>query len=222
MIFQKKSKYAHAKRSAESSTLSGPGGIHCRAMNSTNSNTEYTSTAIILHWLVAGLVIVQFVLANLGERAEDAEDLVRELALFANHRSVGITILVLAIIRLLWRWRNPPPPLPDCLPRWQVIASRTSHWSLYGILLAMPLSGWLMTSAGDVSVSWFSLVQLPDFVAPDHELHEAFEEVHKLLAKLLFVIASLHILAALKHRLFDKDGVLQRMLSAPGGIRGET
>lgn len=191
-------------------------------MNSTNSNTEYTPTAIILHWLVAALVVVQFVLANLGERAEDAEDLVRELALFANHRSVGITILVLAIIRLLWRWRNPPPPLPDCLPRWQVIASRISHWSLYGILLAMPLSGWLMSSAGDVSVSWFSLVQLPDFVAPDHELHEAFEEVHKLLAKLLFVLASLHILAALKHRLFDKDGVLQRMLSAPGGIRGET
>ncbi|MCH7636854.1 MAG: cytochrome b/b6 domain-containing protein [Proteobacteria bacterium] len=75
-------------------------------MNTTGSTTGYTATAKLLHWLVASLVVVQFVLANLAERAEDADDLVRELALFANHRSVGITILALIIIRLLWRWRN--------------------------------------------------------------------------------------------------------------------
>ena len=191
-------------------------------MNSANSNSEYTSTAKLLHWLVAGLVVVQFVLANLGERAEDADDLVRELALFANHRSVGITILTLIVIRLLWRWRNPAPRLPETVPRWQVTASRVSHYSLYGILLAMPVSGWLMSSAADVSVTWFNLVQMPDFVAVNHELHETFEEVHKLLAKLLFVIASLHILAALKHGVFDKDGVLQRMLPASETTDGET
>ncbi len=191
-------------------------------MNSTGSTTGYTSTAKLLHWLVASLVVVQFVLANLAERAEDADDLVRELALFANHRSVGITILALIIIRLLWRWRNPPPPLPDSVPRWQVIASRISHWSLYGILLVMPISGWLMTSAADVSVSWFGLVDLPDFVSPDHERHEFFEGIHELLTKLLFVIASLHILAALKHGLFDKDGVLQRMLPVSGKADGKT
>ena len=167
-------------------------------------------------------MVVQFVLANLGERAEDADDVVRELALFANHRSVGITILTLIIIRLLWRWQNPVPRLPETVPRWQVIASRVSHYSLYGILLAMPISGWLMSSAAEVSVTWFNLVQMPDFVAPNHELHEIFEEIHKLLAKLLFVIASLHILAALKHGLFDKDGVLQRMLPASETTDGET
>ena len=191
-------------------------------MNSAHSNKGYTSTAKLLHWLVAGLVVVQFVLANLGERAEDADDLVRELALFANHRSVGITILTLIIIRLLWRWRNPAPRLPETVPRWQVIASRVSHYSLYGILLAMPVSGWLMSSAGEDSVTWFNLVQLPDFVAPNHDVHEFFEGVHKLLAKLLFVIASLHIFAALKHGFFDKDGVLQRMLPASETSNGQT
>jgi len=176
----------------------------------------------MLHWLVAGLVVVQFVLANLAERAEDADDAVRELALFANHRSVGITILALVIIRLLWRWRNPAPRLPETMPRWQLTASKISHWSLYGILLVMPISGWLMSSAAEVSVSWFNVVQLPDFVAPNHDLHEIFEEIHELLATLLFVIASLHILAALKHGLFDKDGVLQRMLPASETNDGET
>ncbi len=191
-------------------------------MNSTGSTTGYTPTAKLLHWLVASLVAVQFVLANLAERAEDADYLVRELALFANHRSVGITILALIIIRLLWRWRNPPPPLPETVPQWQLMASRVSHYLLYGILLVMPISGWLMTSAADVSVSWFGLVDLPDFVSPDHERNEFFEGIHKLLAKLLFVIASPHILAALKHGLFDKDGVLQRMWSLSGTADGKT
>jgi len=191
-------------------------------MNTAPSNKSYTSTAKMLHWLVAGLVVVQFVLANLAERAEDADDAVRELALFANHRSVGITILALVIIRLLWRWRNPAPRLPETMPRWQLTASKISHWSLYGILLVMPISGWLMSSAAEVSVSWFNVVQLPDFVAPNHDLHEIFEEIHELLATLLFVIASLHILAALKHGLFDKDGVLQRMLPASETNDGET
>ncbi len=190
-------------------------------MKSANSPTEYTSTAKLLHWLVAGLVVIQLVLANLGESAEDADDLVRELALFANHRSVGITILTLIIIRLLWRWRNPAPRLPETVPRWQITASRVSHYSLYGILLAMPVSGWLMSSAADVSVTWFNLVQMPDIVAPDHELEEIFEEVHELLAKLLFVIASLHILAALKHGFFDKDSVLQRMLPGSETSNGQ-
>ncbi len=191
-------------------------------MNTTGSTSGYTAPAKLLHWLVASLVVVQIVLANLAERAEDADDLVSELALFANHRSVGITILALIIIRLLWRWRNPPPPLPETVPQWQLMASRVSHYSLYTILLVMPISGWLMTSAADVSVSWFGLVDLPDFSAPNHDREEFYEGIHELLATLLFVIASLHILAALKHRLFDKDGVLQRMLAVSGTADGKT
>ena len=175
------------------------------------TNTQYTSTAKILHWLVAGLIVLQFVLAKLAENTDSA---VRELALLANHKSVGITILVLALVRILWRFRNKPPALPASMPRWQVLSSHISHWSLYALLFLIPLSGWLMSSASAYSVSWFNLIQLPDFVAPNPELKETLEEIHEFLANLLAAIALLHIAAALKHAIIDKDGVLSRMSSA--------
>lgn len=176
-------------------------------------NQHYHAVAKTLHWLVAGMVILQFVLAKLAELADEAGSSVRELALLANHKSVGITILALVIVRLAWRQRHPPPPLPLSLPRWQVRASRFSHWLLYSLLFAMPVSGWLMSSASAYSVSWFNVLQLPDFVAPNPELKGCFLEIHELLAKLLFAVASVHILAALKHALIDKDDVMHRMLS---------
>jgi cytochrome b561 len=180
------------------------------------TNTHYTSTAKILHWAIAGAIVLQFVLANLADSASDADLAVRELALLANHKSVGITILALALLRLGWRARNSPPALPVSMPAWQARASHFNHWALYGLIIAMPITGWLMSSASAYSVSWFSLFQLPDFVAPNPDLKETFEEIHESLAKVLFLVALLHILAALKHALVDKDGVLQRMLSVAG------
>lgn len=174
------------------------------------TNTHYTSTAKILHWLVAGLIVLQFVLAKL---AENTDSPVRELALLANHKSVGITILALAVVRILWRFRNKAPALPASMPRWQVLSSHVSHWTLYALLFLIPLSGWLMSSASAYSVSWFNLIQLPDFVAPNPDLKETFEEIHELLANLLAAVALLHIAAALKHAIIDKDGVLSRMSS---------
>jgi len=175
---------------------------------------HYTPTAKLLHWLVAGMVVVQFVLAKLADLAGDADSAVRELALLANHKSVGITILALVIVRLVWRQMNPPPPLPATMPRWQVTASHASHWSLYVLLLAMPVSGWLMSSASAYSVSWFNLFQLPDFVAPNPEIKGVFEDAHEIIGKTLILVAAIHIVAAIKHALIDKDGVLQRMISA--------
>ncbi len=174
------------------------------------SSSHYNSTARLLHWLVAGMIVVQFILAQFAENA--SSDL-HELALLANHKSVGITILAIAVVRIAWRLSHPPPPPPATMARWQVTASAVSHWSLYTLLFAIPISGWLMSSASAYSVSWFSLFQLPDFVAPNPELKEAFEETHEILAKLLLVIASVHVAASLKHALIDKDDVLHRMLS---------
>lgn len=182
----------------------------------TSPATQYTPLSKLLHWLVAGMVVLQFILAYLAERAGDAGHELRELALLANHKSVGITILALAIARLAWRRLHPPPPLPPSMPAWQVTASRLSHWLLYGLLLAMPVSGWLMSSASAYSVSWFNVLQLPDFVAPDAGLKATFLLIHELLAKLLFAVACVHILAALKHALLDRDDVLRRMLSMTG------
>ena len=177
------------------------------------NNTYYSTTAKLLHWTIAGAIVLQFVLADLAERAGDADHAVQQLGLLANHKSVGITILVLAIVRIGWRLTHKPPPLPSAIPTWQVRASHLSHWSLYALIVAIPLSGWLMSSASAYSVSWFNLIQLPDFVAADPELKKTLKEVHETLAKILFLLALLHILAALKHAVIDKDGVLQRMLS---------
>lgn len=179
-----------------------------------NDATHYTPVAKMLHWLIAGMIVLQFVLAKMADLAGDADSSLRELALLANHKSVGITILALAIVRLIWRFRHPPPSLPAAVPQWQVMASHVSHWSLYVLLFAMPITGWLMSSASAYSVSWFNLVQLPDLVAPDPDLKQVFKETHEFGSKLLFVIAAIHILAAIRHAISDRDGVLQRMISA--------
>ncbi len=172
----------------------------------------YTQTARVLHWLIAGMIVLQYLLANL---AESADSTIRQLALYANHKSVGITILLLAVIRLAWRQKNRPPALPPTMPPWQTLASSVSHWSLYGLLFLLPLSGWLMSSASAYSVSLFNLVQLPDLVAPDEALLERLKSTHNALAKLLFVLAAVHIGAAVKHAIIDKDGVLRRISSGP-------
>jgi cytochrome b561 len=134
--------------------------------------------------------------------------------MMSRHKSFGITILALAAVRLAWRWIDRPPPPPP-MPRWQEIAARLNHWALYALLFALPLTGWLMSSAANRPVSWFGLAQLPDFVAPDAGLKEVFEEAHELLVNVLFVLVALHVAATLKHQFVDRDGLLSRMLPAP-------
>ncbi len=178
-----------------------------------NTTAGYHPVSRTLHWAVAGMVVLQFVLARLAENAEQTDSTLRQLALLANHKSVGITILALVVIRLLWRRRAPPPPLPPTMDQWQVLASRISHWTLYGLLLLLPVSGWLMSSASAYSVSWFNLLQLPDLVAPNDALEETLERIHETLAVTLLIVAGIHVLAAVKHAVIDKDGVLSGMSS---------
>ncbi len=155
------------------------------------------------------MIVLQFVLARL---AENAATPLQELALLANHRSVGITIFLCAALRLAWRLRQGVPgSLP--MPEWQFMASRASHWSMYGLIFLLPISGWLMSSASAYSVSWFDVVQLPDLVAADPELKDTLERIHKTLAKALFAVATIHIAAAVKHSLINKDGAIARITS---------
>lgn len=172
---------------------------------------RYNNLSRFFHWLIAGMIVTQFLLAELAESAKHNDKLLEQLALLANHKSIGITVLVLAIFRLLYRFSSKPPALPNVMPRWQKLASHFSHFTLYGLLFAMPISGWLMSSAKAYSVSWFNLFSLPDFVAPDESLANLLHSVHHYLAEALFVIAVLHIAAALKHHFIDKDDVLRRM-----------
>ncbi len=179
-------------------------------MTMTNAN-QYTHVARVLHWLIAGMIVVQFVLANL---AEETDSKLQQLILLANHKSVGITILLLAIARFGWRLKNPAPALPEGMAQWQRIASQVSHYSLYALLIVLPLSGWMMSSASAYPVSWFNLVQLPDLVAADPAMKERFEALHGALAWLLFLLAAIHIAAAIKHAVIDRDGLLRRISSA--------
>jgi cytochrome b561 len=182
-------------------------------MPARNSSVRYGSVAQFLHWAIVVLLIVQ---VTLGKIAHELPVGLDRLVMMARHKSFGITILGLALVRLAWRWIDRPPPPPP-MPRWQEIAARLNHWALYALLFALPLTGWLMSSASNRPVSWFGLAQLPDFIGPDAGLKELFEEVHETLVNVLFVLAGLHVAAALKHQFIDRDGLLWRML--PGRAR---
>jgi cytochrome b561 len=177
-------------------------------MPARNTVVRYSPMAQFLHWAVVVLLAIQI---PLGKIAHELPVGIERLAMMSRHKSVGITILALALLRLAWRWFD-RPPAPPPMPRWQAIASRLNHWALYGLLFALPLSGWLMSSAAARPVSWFGLVQLPDFVAPDPGLKEVFEEVHEVLVNVLLALVILHVAAALKHQFIDRDGLLLRML----------
>ena len=172
---------------------------------------QYSNIAKFFHWLIAGLIVSQYVLAELSERAEHQQKILEQLALLANHKSIGMTILILAILRIGYRLSHPAPALPSSMAKWQIKASNLSHWLLYGALFALPISGWLMSSAKSYSVSWFNLFSFPDLVSANESLADFFHQIHHTLAEALFVLALLHIAAAIKHHLIDKDTVLSRM-----------
>jgi cytochrome b561 len=174
-----------------------------------NSVNRYGLVAQLLHWSVVALLVVQFLLA---EAADELPTGIEKLAMLARHKSVGITILFIAVLRLAWRlFDRQPAPLPS-MPAWQRLAAATTHWGMYVLLFAMPLSGWMMSSAENYPVSWFGLVQIPDLVMPSESLGEILHEVHEVLAGTLLFLVGLHVLAALKHHFVDRDGLLWRML----------
>ncbi len=169
---------------------------------------RYGFVAQGLHWAVVGLLILQ---VTLGKIADDLPAGLERLVMMSRHKSVGITILSLAAVRLAWRlFDRPPPPLP--MPGWQLLAARLNHGAFYLLLFALPLTGWLMSSAANHPVSWFGFVQLPDFVQPDETLEHLLEDTHESLVKILIGLAILHVAAALKHQFIDRDGLLMRMM----------
>ena len=180
-----------------------------------NTTQRWGAVSKLLHWVIVALVITQFVLANL---AMDLPFGMAKLGMLARHKSVGITILALALLRLLWRSLQPAPTLPAAMPRAQRWLAQGTHRLLYLLLCAMPLSGWMMSSAKNYPVSWFGLLQLPDLVAPGEAVYSALHGANELMAGLLALTALLHLLGALKHHFFDRDDVLRRMLPFVRGL----
>ena len=178
-------------------------------MPNRSTPTRYGAVAQTFHWVVAALIVIQFVLAY---TADDLPLGVHKLALLARHKSFGMTVLMLAILRLLWRLKNPPPELPTGMTPLERMLARATHVAFYVLLFAMPITGWLMSSAKNYSVSWFGLFTWPNLIGKNEAQFDFLRSTHHLLSDALFVIAVLHVLAALKHHFWNKDDVLLRML----------
>lgn len=172
-------------------------------------NIRYGAVAQSFHWIIAALIVVQFAL---GWTAVDLPNDLHKLGVLARHKSFGMTVLMLAVLRLLWRLTHTPPPLPSGMSPIQQRLARATHAAFYVLLFALPISGWLMSSAKKYSVSWFGLFTWPDLIGKSETAFNALRTTHHALGYALFAIAVLHILAALKHHFWNKDDVLLRML----------
>ena len=170
---------------------------------------RYNRTAIFLHWLV-GLGILGTL--GLGLYMVDLPFSPAKLQIYSWHKWAGMTLLFLALVRLAWRLSHPAPALPDTMGPLSRLAAHAGHWILYILMLAIPLSGWLMSSAQGFSVVWFGVLPLPDLVAKNLELGEWLNSIHLILNYTLIATLIGHIGAALHHHFIKKDTVMSRML----------
>jgi cytochrome b561 len=163
---------------------------------------------MVLHWLTAALLVANLLL---GLSMVPLSISPQKLQWYIWHKWIGVTVLVLTAARLGWRARNPPPP-PVAMARWQRRAAAATHAVLYGLLLLVPVSGWLYSSATGIQVVYLGIVPLPDLVAKDKALADVLKGVHLALNFGLFALVCVHAAAALKHHFVDRDAVLARML----------
>jgi cytochrome b561 len=195
-------------------TIAGGGS----AGRGTRVRTRYSNIAIILHWLIAAMITLNVALILTVDSWPD--DWVRPV--IDTHKSLGITVLGLALMRMLWRIGNRPPPMPRSYAEWEVAGSKIAHLAMYALIVALPLSGWMHDSAWKDAATHpmklFGVVPWPRIgaimsLAPDikEPLHTQFGALHVWLSYLLYLLVALHIAAALKHQWVDRQPELQRM-----------
>lgn len=171
-------------------------------------SATYTRTAKSLHWLMALLLIG---LLALGFYMHDLPLSPEKLQLYAWHKWAGVSAFLLVLLRLSWRLAHTPPPLPASMPRTMQLAAHAGHLLLYVLMLAIPLTGWLMSSAKGFQTVWFGVLPIPDLIDKDKATGELLALVHKSLNLLFVAVIVGHVGAALKHHFIDKDGLLDRM-----------
>jgi cytochrome b561 len=170
---------------------------------------RYTLPAIALHWLMALMIVGAF---GMGLVMTDIPGITpAKLKYYSWHKWAGVTILLLALVRLGWRLGHAPPPYPDTMPLWQQRAADLLHRLLYVLIIAVPLSGYFYTLAAGFPVVWFGLIELPVLIGPNPELKPILKSLHYWLNMTLAACVLAHIGAALKHQFVDRDGVLRRM-----------
>lgn len=182
-------------------------------MSLKNTLTSYGSVAKFLHWLIFLLVLGMLII---GFLFDDIQDKALKSQLINYHKLTGITILALMIFRLFWAFLNPKPLLPPGTPRWHYFLERTMHGLLYLVLIAMPLSGWIMSVAGGHFPHFLNYQLTLPFVPESKALGNTMFETHETLAIVIIVLVSLHVLAALYHHFVKKDDILKRMMPTPG------
>jgi cytochrome b561 len=169
---------------------------------------RYSPPAIVLHWLVALLILVAFPLGLYMVELPLSPD---KLRLYSYHKWIGITLLMLAALRVAWRLAHTPPPLPAGIAAWQRRAGEIVHGLLYLLMIAIPLSGWLMSSAKGFQTVWFGVLPLPDLIGKDRALGDLLTGVHKTLNFTLLALVVVHVGAALQHHFIERQPFLQRM-----------
>ena len=171
-------------------------------------NTTYTPIAKGLHWLMAVLILG---LLALGLYMSDLPLSPQKLQLYSWHKWAGVTVFLLVWLRLAWRVTHRPPALPEGMSPLMRLAAHAGHAALYGLMIVIPLSGWLMSSAKGFQTVWFGVLPIPDLIGKDKELAHLLQEMHEALNGLLMFTLAGHVFAALWHHFVRKDDTLRRM-----------
>jgi cytochrome b561 len=172
-------------------------------------HNRYTAVAIALHWLIALAILCNFAL---GLYMADLPISPAKLRLYSYHKWIGVTIFLLVLLRIAWRLTHPAPTLPASIPAWQRIAAGASHTGLYLLTLAVPLAGWLFSSASGFQTVYLGMIPIPDLIDKDRAAADALKAAHWYLNLTMAAVVALHVAAALKHHFHDRDEVLARML----------
>lgn len=179
-------------------------------MANNNDVQRYDKVAIALHWIVS---ITVFVMIGLGWYMTEIPKGTPDRAFYFNlHKSIGVTIGIIILIRVIWRWTHTPPPLPQSVPGWVVNGAKLSHGLLYALLVLMPIAGFIASMFNKYGVTYFGLFKIGPFFEQNMALYELFQGIHHVASEVLVVVIVIHVGAALKHLLIDKDGVFHRML----------
>jgi cytochrome b561 len=177
-----------------------------------NTPLRYGTVAIVLHWAMAVLLVALTVLGLYMVRLPDAGYDTEKITLIIVHKAIGMVALASAVLRLLWRWCSDLPQLASGLPEWQQVTARFVHLLFYALLFALPLTGWVMSSAGGYPVSFFGWFDIPDITRLNEWLFRVSIDVHRWLAYALVVLMALHAVAALHHHWNLRDDTLRRMM----------
>ena len=194
-----------------------------------NNNTKYTNVAITLHWLIGIAILFMFILGwfmtelpkesakttsfdifNLGLMTWEVAKEESPRAFYFNlHKSIGLTILMLIVLRMYWRFTHRPPAFLNSMKLWEKRLAKATHHSLYLLMFLIPLSGIIMSAGSKYGIKWFGIKVIPGF--DDKAIRELFFEFHEVFGLLLLLLLIFHILGAIKHSIIDKDGTLRRM-----------